>query len=51
MDQNQDQIDSEVAQEVISLLNRKVMSLRAENAQLQVRVNRGLSLPGTKWQL
>lgn len=34
--QTQDQLDSEVAQEVIALLNRKVANLRSENAELQV---------------
>ena len=37
MDQIQDQLDPEVAQEVISALNRKVANLRSENAELQVR--------------
>jgi len=37
MDQNQDQIDPEVAQEVISLLNKKITNLRNENYVLQVR--------------
>ena len=36
MDQTQDQLDPEVAQEVITLLNKKITNLRAENAQLQV---------------
>ena len=40
MDQIQDQIDPEVAQEVIALLNKKITNLRRENAQLQVRSNR-----------
>jgi hypothetical protein len=42
MEQIQDQIDPEVAREVISLLNKKVASLRSENAQLQVWFNRNL---------
>jgi len=37
MDQTQDQLDPEVAQEVVTLLNKKIANLRAENAQLQVR--------------
>ena len=36
MDQIQDQLDPEVAREVIRLLNRKITNLRDENAQLQV---------------
>lgn len=40
MDQTQDQLDSEVAREVISLLNKKITNLRNENAQLQVRPSR-----------
>ena len=42
MDQNQDQLDPEIAQEVIALLNRKITNLRNENAQLQVWSNRVL---------
>jgi hypothetical protein len=38
MDQTQDQMDPEVAQEVIGVLNRKIMNLRNENAELQVRL-------------
>jgi len=37
MDQGQDRIDPEVAQELIALLNKKIANLRHENAQLQVR--------------
>ena len=37
MDQIQEQLDPEIAQEVITLLNRKIAGLRSENAQLQVR--------------
>lgn len=37
MDQTQEQIDPEVAQELIALLNKKIANLRNENAQLQVR--------------
>ena len=40
MDQGQDQIDPEVAQELIALLNKKIANLRHENAQLQVRPSR-----------
>ena len=40
MDQIQDQIDPEVAQEMITLLNKKITNLRNENAQLQVRSSR-----------
>jgi len=37
MDQiTQDQLDPEIAQEVIVLLNKKIANLRGENAQLQV---------------
>ena len=37
MDQiTQDQLDPEIAQEVIVLLNKKIANLRSENAQLQV---------------
>lgn len=34
--QTQDRLDPEVAQEVITLLSKKIANLRAENAQLQV---------------
>ena len=40
IDQGQDQIDPEVAQELIALLNKKITNLRHENAQLQVRRGR-----------
>jgi len=36
MDQTQEQLDPEVAKEVIALLNNKIAYLRNENAQLQV---------------
>lgn len=42
MDQIQDQLDPEVAAEVIVLLNKKVANLRGENAKLQVRPSRPL---------
>lgn len=34
--QTQDRLDPEVAQEVITVLSKKIANLRAENAQLQV---------------
>ena len=37
MEQTQEQLDPEVAQEVISILSKKVTNLRNENSQLQVR--------------
>ena len=42
MDQAQDHIDLEIAQEIIALLNGKIANLRKENKQLQVRLNCGL---------
>ena len=42
MSQTQDQIDPEVAQELIALLNRKITNLRSENAELQVLPSRML---------
>ncbi|KAF9651392.1 hypothetical protein BDM02DRAFT_3184644 [Thelephora ganbajun] len=41
MDQTHEQLDPEVAQEVIAILNKKIANLRSENAQLQSQLSRG----------
>jgi len=40
MDQVQDRLDPEIAQELISLLNRKITNLRNENAELQSQLSK-----------
>ncbi|KAF9778175.1 hypothetical protein BJ322DRAFT_500569 [Thelephora terrestris] len=40
MNRTQDQLDPEIAKEVIALLNRKVAELRSENAELQGRLDK-----------